>query len=375
MTAELTQAIDWRHDLHRHPELLYDLPWTSGFVAERLREMGMDSVTTGVGRSGVVAVLQGERPGPVTALRADMDALPITEATGAPHASLHQGRMHACGHDGHMAMLLLAARRVATQRDFAGTAVFIFQPAEENGGAGARAMLQDGLITRFGMTQIFGMHCMPGLQGGQFFTRPKGIMAAADSLRITIEGRGGHAARPDTCVDPALVASHIHVALQSIVSRNIDPVASAVISITQMEASDNEDIIAPIARLAGTVRTLDEAVRDHCEAAITRIATGVAAAHGAQAKVEYLRDYPVTVNAPAAMARAARSAAAVAPTQIDTPPLMVSEDFSFMLQALEGAFLFLGQGDGPGLHSPTFEFNDAVLNVGARFWEQLIRDQ
>ncbi len=374
MTEDLTDAIGWRHELHRHPELLFDLPWTAGFVADRLRSFGL-AVETGIGGSGVVAVARGDRPGPVTGLRADMDALPILETASAHPVSLHPGRMHACGHDGHMAMLLLAARRLAARRDFAGAAVFIFQPAEENGGAGARAMLQDGLIERFGIEQVFGMHCLPGLTENTFGTRPGGIMAAADSLRIRIEGRGGHAARPETCIDPGLVASHIHLALQTVVSRSLDPLASAVISITQMEASDNEDIIAPTARLAGTVRTLDEAVRDQCEAAIERIATGVAAAHGARAEVEYLRDYPVTVNDPAAMARAARSAAAIAPTVTDTPPLMVSEDFSFMLQARPGAFLFLGQGPGPGLHSPEFQFNDAVLDTGARFWERLIRDQ
>lgn len=368
----LDDAITWRQQLHSKPELLFDLPQTSAFVADKLGSFGLDDVVTGLGRTGVVGILRGKGPGPVTGLRADMDALPIVEATGLPYASQAPGRMHACGHDGHTAMLLLAARRLAELRDFPGTAVFIFQPAEENGGAGARAMIEDGLMDRFGIQEVYGLHCMPGLPEGQFATRPGGIMAAADSLRIRIHGIGGHAARPEQGVDPLLVASHLHLALQSIVSRNIDPIASAVISITQMKASENEDIIAPEALMAGTVRTLDEAVRDLCEERILAVAEHVARAHGAQVEVKYLRDYPVTVNHPKGVARATAAAEQAGSVDPGTRPLMVSEDFSFMLRERPGAMIFLGQGNGPGLHSPLFDFNDRILSTGADYWVSLI---
>lgn len=237
-------AVAIRRDLHAHPELLFDVPRTAGLVARYLRAWGCDEVVEGVGRSGVVATIQGSRPGPSIGLRADMDALPIHEATKRPYASQTSGRMHACGHDGHVAMLLLAARQLAHSRDFAGKAVLVFQPAEENGGAGARAMLQDGLIEKFGPERMFGLHVMPGLPKGQFATRKAGIMAAADSLRITVVGKGGHAGRPETCIDPLLSCSHIHLALQSILSRNLEPTQASVVSITMIEASDNEDTIA-----------------------------------------------------------------------------------------------------------------------------------
>lgn len=371
--ADVQTAIGWRQRLHAHPELLFDLPKTSAFVADRLEEFELDSVVRGIGGCGVVGVLHGLKPGGVTGLRADMDALPIQEQTGLRHASVTSGRMHACGHDGHMAMLLLAARRLSRTRDFSGVVVFIFQPAEENGGAGARAMLRDGLLERFAIEEVFGLHCMPNYSEGRFSTRSGGIMAAADSLRITVTGVGGHAARPETCVDPLLVASHIHIALQTIVARNIDPLASAVISITRVAASENEDTIAPTASMSGTVRTIDESVRDFCEHRIHNIAAGVAKSFGATAKVEYIRDYPVTVNHPAAVARATKAAARVSQVNADTPPLMVSEDFSFMLRERPGAFMFLGQGPGPGLHSSMFDFNDRILMIGADYWISLVR--
>ena len=371
--AFLDEAITWRRQLHAEPELLFELPRTAAFVSEKLRSFGLDEVVTGLGQTGVVGVLRGARPGPVIGLRADMDALPVMEATGLPYASGFSGQMHACGHDGHTAMLLLAASRLAEARDFAGTAVFIFQPAEENGGDGARSMIQDGLMDRFGIEEVYGLHCMPGLPEGHFATRCGGFMAAADILRIRILGQGGHAARPELSVDPLLVASHIHVALQSIVSRNVDPIASAVISITQMEASNNEGVIAPEAYMAGTVRTVDETVRDLCEARIRTLAEYVARAHSAHAEVDYIRDCPVTVNHPDGVTRAVAAASRVGPIDADAHPVMITEDFSVMLRERPGAFVFLGQGEGPGLHSPLFDFNDRILGTGADYWVSLIK--
>lgn len=370
----IAEAVALRRDLHAHPELLFDLPRTSGLVAQRLRDWGCDTVTEGVGRSGVVATIEGGRPGPAFGLRADMDALPIHEETGQPHASRSAGRMHACGHDGHMAMLLLAARHLAATRAFSGRAVLIFQPAEENGGAGARAMLQDGLIARFGPDRIFGLHVMPGLPKGQFAIREAGIMAAADSLRITVTGQGGHAGRPETCIDPLLVCSHIHIALQSIVARALDPLMAGVLSITMMEGSDNEDSIATRAVMRGTVRTLDEAARDRIEDRITAMAPAIAAGFGATAVVDYLRDYPVTWNDPAAASLFASAAAGCAPVDRQVAPLMVSEDFGFYGSAVPTAFGFLGMGQGPGLHQASFDFDDSLLPTGAAIWVALARE-
>lgn len=349
----IAEAVALRRDLHAHPELLFDLPRTSGLVAQRLRDWGCDTVTEGVGRSGVVATIEGGRPGPAFGLRADMDALPIHEETGQPHASRSAGRMHACGHDGHMAMLLLAARHLAATQAFSGRAVLIFQPAEENGGAGARAMLQDGLIARFGPDRIFGLHVMPGLPKGQFAIREAGIMAAADSLRITVTGQGGHAGRPEACIDPLM---------------------AGVLSITMMEGSDNEDSIATRAGMRGTVRTLDEAARDRIEDRITAMTPAIAAGFGATAVVDYLRDYPVTWNDPAAASLFASAAAGYAPVDRQVAPLMVSEDFGFYGSAVPTAFGFLGMGQGPGLHQASFDFDDSLLPTGAAIWVALARE-
>ncbi len=366
----------WRHDFHRNPELLYDVHRTAGLVAERLRAFGCDEVVSGIGRTGVVGVIKGRAPGGRTiAMRADMDALPITEANpGLAHASLTPGRMHACGHDGHTAMLLGAARELCATRAFAGTAVVVFQPAEE-GGAGGRAMVEDGLMTRFAIDEIYGMHSFPGLPIGAFALRPGPIMAAADRFEITVEGRGGHAANPHLCVDPVLAGAQITVALQTIVSRNVDPLDACVVSVTQFHAGSAGNAIPQSAQLGGTVRTLRAATRDLVENRVRSIVEGVSSAHGAQASVRYGRGYPVTVNHPE-QARFAADVAAqisgVGKVDADHPPMMGAEDFSFMLEARPGAFVFLGNGNTAGLHNPAYDFDDAALPVGISYWVRLV---
>ena len=374
--ADRQQAVaEWRHDIHRHPEVMYDVHRTAGLVAERLRDFGCDEVVTGVGRTGVVGVIRGRGPsGRTLALRADMDALPITEETNLPHASTMPGRMHACGHDGHTAMLLGAAQHLCETRSFAGTAVVIFQPAEE-GGAGARAMIGDGLMDRFGIDEVYGMHNLPGLPLGSFALRPGPIMAAADRFEIRIEGKGGHAASPHLCVDPILAGAQMVSALQAIVSRNVDPIESCVVSVTVFNAGSAQNVIPQSAKLAGTVRTLKAETRDFAERRLREIVAGIANAHQVTATVSYARGYPVTVNHATETARAAAAARAVAAVgRVDdaVPPIMGAEDFSFMLEARPGAFIFVGNGDTAGLHHPSYDFNDAAIPYGISYWVRLI---
>ena len=368
-------ATAWRRDIHRNPETLYDVHRTAGLVAERLRAFGCDEVVTGIGRTGVVGVIRGRRgTGGAIGLRADMDALPIGEQTNLPYASQVPGKMHACGHDGHTAMLLGAARRLCETRAFDGTAVCVFQPAEE-GGAGARAMIQDGLMTRFGIDEIYGMHNLPGLAVGQFALRPGPIMAAADRFEIEIEGRGGHAAQPHLTVDPVLVGAHIVTLAQSIVSRSVDPLEACVVSITVFQAGSAQNAIPQTAKLAGTTRTLTGAMRDLAEARLKSIAESVAGAHGAKATLRYSRGYPVTRNDPAKTRLAEAAATAVAgPGGVDAAiaPIMGAEDFSYMLEARPGAFVFIGNGDSAGLHHPAYDFNDAAIPHGIRYWVSLV---
>ncbi|OJU23834.1 MAG: amidohydrolase, partial [Nitrobacter sp. 62-13] len=299
--ADLQSDIaDWRRDIHEHPELLYDVRRTAAFVADRLREFGCDEVATGLGRTGVVGVIKGRKAAAdgavnVIGLRADMDALPIHEETNLPYASKTPGKMHACGHDGHTAMLLGAARYLAETRNFAGEAVVIFQPAEE-GGAGAAAMIKDGLMDRFRIDQVFGMHNLPGVPLGSFAIRPGPIMAATDAVDFRIEGHGGHAARPHLCIDPVLAGSQLVVALQSIVSRNVDPLESAVISVCEFHAGSTRNVIPQTVELGGTVRTLKADVRDQMEKRIREVAAGVALTTGTRIDVRFRRGYPVTVN-------------------------------------------------------------------------------
>ncbi|MFL6934705.1 MAG: M20 aminoacylase family protein [Xanthobacteraceae bacterium] len=368
----------WRQDIHAHPEILYDVHRTAARVAERLKEFGCDEVVTGIGRTGVVGVIRG-RKGPgssrkVVGLRADMDALPIAEETSVRYRSTVPGKMHACGHDGHTAMLLGAAKYLTETRNFAGTAVVIFQPAEE-GGAGANAMVKDGLMERFAIEEVYGMHNFPGLAVGEFAIRPGPIMAAADRIGIEITGVGGHAARPHLTVDPVLVGAHIVSQVQSIVSRNVDPADAAVVSISVVQAGNVDNVSPQTARLGGTARSFRPETRDLLERRLKEIVQGTAQLHGATARLTYTRDYPVTRNHEQQTAFAATVAAEIAGTDrvnVNVDPVMGAEDFSFMLQARPGAFIFVGNGDSAGLHNPAYDFNDDVIPVGASYWARLV---
>jgi hippurate hydrolase len=366
----------WRQDFHRYPELQYDVHRTAARVAELLGSFGVDEVVTGIGRTGVVAVIRGGNGGDgrVIGLRADMDALPITERTGAAYASETPGTMHACGHDGHTAMLLGAAKYLAETRNFAGTAVLIFQPAEEGGGGG-RAMLEDGLVERFGIEEFYGLHNMPSLPAGHFGIRVGGIMAATDEFQITIEGRGGHAARPNNTVDPVIVAAQMVLALQSIVSRNVDPMREAVLSVTMLEAGTAFNVIPRTAKLTGTVRTLDPEVRQYVEDRLRAVATGIAETFGASVSIHYRNGYPVTVNAAGPTAFAAQVARSVAGAdRVDDAAdgMMGGEDFAYMLEARPGAYIFLGNGPSTELHTDTYDFNDDIIPVGVSYWAKLV---
>jgi hippurate hydrolase len=366
----------WRRDIHAHPELAYDVHRTAGVVAEKLRNFGCDDVVTGIGRTGVVGVIRGSRTGNVRTigLRADMDALPIEEANEVPHKSTVPGKMHACGHDGHTAMLLGAARYLAETRNFAGTAVVIFQPAEEGGGGG-RSMVQDGLMERFGIEEVYGMHNFPGLPVGQFALRPGPLMAAADRILIEIEGFGAHAARPHLGIDTVLVGAQIVNQIQSIVSRNVDPLEAAVITITVFQAGTTDNVIPQTGILRGTARSLTPKMRDLVESRLQQMVPAIAQAHGATAKLTYRRDYPVTRNHEEQTAFATSVAGEIAgPERVNdrVPPVMGAEDFSYMLEARPGAMIFVGNGDTAGLHHPRYDFNDEAIPVGTSYWVRLV---
>jgi amidohydrolase len=370
------EIIGWRHDLHAHPELMYDVHRTAASVAEKLKSFGCDEVVTGIGRTGVVGVIRGrkEAPDQVIGLRADMDALPIEEATGLSYKSTVPGKMHACGHDGHTAMLLGAAKYLADTRNFAGTAVVIFQPAEE-GGAGGKAMLDDGMMDRFGIKQIYGMHNYPGMPVGQFGIRPGPIMAATDTIVIEIEGRGGHAARPHLTVDAVVVGSQIISNAQAIVSRNVSPLKSAVISIPMFRAGNAENVLPQTVALRGTVRTFDPEVRELIRKRLKELVEGIAMAHGAKATLNFVPGYPVLDNHPDETDFAASVAKEVAGgdrVDTDLPPMMGGEDFAFMLQARPGAFIWVGNGDSAGLHHPEYNFNDEAIPYGTSYWVKLV---
>ena len=372
----------WRRDLHAHPELMYDVHRTAAFVADRLREFGCDEVATGLGRTGVVGVIKGRnpaRPGDLKAigLRADMDALPIEEETGVAYRSTDPGKMHACGHDGHTAMLLGAARYLAETRNFAGDAIVIFQPAEE-GGAGAAAMIKDGLMDRFKIDQVYGMHNSPGMPIGSFATRPGPAMAATDHLDILIEGMGGHAARPHKSIDSVLIGAQLVVALQTIVSRSVDPLESAVVSMCEFHAGNANNVIPQTARLCGTTRSLTAEVRDLIEQRVREIVAGVAQMSGAKIKLDYERSYPVLVNHAAETDIAVRVATQVAGAtnvQSDIPPVMGAEDFAYMLEERPGSFIFIGNGESAGLHHPAYDFNDDAIVFGSSYWIKLVETQ
>jgi hippurate hydrolase len=366
----------WRRDLHAHPELALQEVRTSGVVQQRLREFGVDEIATGIAKTGVVGVIRGRGPGGAIGLRADMDALPIAEETGKPYASTTPGLMHACGHDGHTAMLLGAARYLAETRNFDGTVYVIFQPAEENHGGG-EMMVQEGLFERFPMDRVFGMHNWPSVPAGHFTWRVGPVMAAVANIAVTVNGRGAHGAYPHIGVDPIVTAAAIVTALQTIVARNIDPLENGVVTIGSINGGIAANVIPQSVRLTGTARWFTPSVGDQLEEGVRRIATNVALAHGAAADVEYSRVYPATVNDEEAAGMARRAMTAVAGearvSHMDQPT-MGGEDFSFMLNAKQGAYVMLGGGRGPDepqVHHPKYDFNDDILPVGASYWATL----
>ena len=379
VAKSLPELTEFRRDLHRNPELLYDVHATAAKVAAALREAGVDEVVEGIGRTGVVGVIRGQSntSGRAIGLRADMDALPIMEETGAEWASTVPGKMHACGHDGHTTMLLGAAKQLAESRAFDGTVLVIFQPAEE-GGAGAKAMIDDGMLTRWPLDEVYGMHNKPDLPLGEFGVCAGPLMGSVDEVRITIEGVGGHAAFPHNTVDPLMPTSALIQALQSIVSRNLDPLKSAVISITTIHGGDAFNVIPQAITMTGTVRTLDEGVRDMVETRIAKAVQGVADAYDAKATLDYIRMYPVTVNAEVGAERAAAAAIAVSGEErVDQSwsPAMGGEDFSFMLNEVPGAMIFVGNGPSAGLHHPKYDFNDEAMSWGCSYWTTLVRQR
>lgn len=377
VSKEVAALTEFRRDLHRNPELLYEVTRTAASVAEALRAAGVDEVHEGIGRTGVVGVIRGQsdRSGRMIGLRADMDALPIEEATGAAWASTVPGRMHACGHDGHTTMLLGAAKHLADSRAFDGTVIVIFQPAEE-GGAGAKAMLDDGLFLRWPVSEVYGMHNRPNLPVGQFTIAPGPIMGSVDEIRITVTGRGGHAARPDQTIDPIVVSSALIQAIQSVTSRTVDPMDNAVVSITSIHAGDAFNVIPQSVEMGGTVRTLREEVRTHIEEQLARLVPNIAAGFDATGTIEYVRHYPVTVNHEAETLLAAQAAMEVAGedrVSLDMPPVLGGEDFSFMLNEVPGAMINIGNGPGANLHHPEYDFNDDVIAWGCSYWTTLVR--
>jgi amidohydrolase len=373
---------EWRHDLHAHPETAFEERRTADVVARLLQSFGIE-VERGLAKTGIIGTLHGERPGggggsgPAIALRADMDALPILEKNGFAHASTHPGRMHACGHDGHTAMLLGAAKYLAETRNFAGTVHFIFQPAEENEG-GARVMIEEGLLQRYPFAAVYGMHNWPGLPAGQFAIRPGPMMAAFDIFEISVRGRGAHAAMPHLGIDPVVAAAQIVGGLQTIASRTVNPLEGAVVSVTQIHGGDTWNVIPDEVVLRGTTRSFDPTVRDLLEPTIRRIAEGVCASLGASMDLRYERRYPPTVNSPAETEIAASTAAALVGAdnvRRDLLPSMGAEDFAWFLEQRPGAYIWIGNGDAATgqamLHNPHYDFNDEILALGASYWARL----
>ncbi len=373
--SELQQEVaGWRRHLHENPELLFDVYDTSNFVAGKLKEFGCDTVQTGIGRSGVVGIIKGSRgSGPVVGFRADMDALPIYETSGREWSSKTPGKMHACGHDGHTAMLLGAAKYLAETRNFRGSVAVIFQPAEEGGGGGLE-MVNDGMMETFGISQVYGMHNAPGLPVGHFATRNGSVMAAADEFEIIVHGRGGHAAQPHTTIDPVLVSSHVVIALQAIASREVDPLKSVVVTVATVHGGEASNVIANTVKLSGTVRTLLPETRDYAEKRLREIARGIAGSFGASVDVHYRRGYPVTFNHADETEFALgimRKVAGEKAVEGNMPPLMGAEDFSYMLEARPGAFVFIGNGDSANLHHSAYDFNDEAIPYGISYWVML----
>ncbi len=391
LVARLQERFErWAHlrrDLHAHPELAFEETRTAMTVARVLRNAGLE-VHEGIGRTGVVGVLRAGSGSASIGLRADMDALPMTEQNTFAHRSIHAGRMHGCGHDGHTAMLLAAAEYLAETRCFDGTVYFIFQPAEEGRG-GAAAMIADGLFERFPMQAVFGLHNWPGLPLGEMAVHAGASMACSDEIEIVVEGRGAHAAMPHLGADPVLAGAAIVQSLQSIVSRNVPPVECGVVSITQFHAGEAYNVIPQSASLRGTARAFSSGVREQLEAGIRRVAAGVAAAHGVEATVSYRRGYPPTVNSAVEAdfcATVARELMGDAGVHTNYPPSMGAEDFAYMLQEKPGCYVWLGNGGGPDgasqpgheegggcmLHNPRYDFNDRIIPLGVAYWTRLV---
>ncbi len=372
------EMTDWRRDLHAHPETAFEEHRTSDFIADKLTAFGVDDVVRGLAGTGVVGVVRGRHGGGgAIGLRADIDALDILEQTNKPYASKIEGKMHACGHDGHTTMLLGAAKYLAETRNFAGTAYLIFQPAEENEGGG-RVMIEDGLFEKFPMEQVYGLHNWPGDRVGRFSMRTGPVMASYDIFEIAVEGHGAHGAMPHQGIDPVVTAAQIVTALQSIASRNVDPIESVVVSVTQIHGGDAYNVIPEVVELKGTIRTFKPKVQDLAEKRVGEIATSIAQAHGARAEVRYERRYPPTVNAAQETEIAAGVAAKIVGeemVQTDVAPVMGSEDFAFMLNEKPGNYTFLGCGEHvSNVHSPQYDFNDEILPIGATYWAKLVEE-
>ncbi len=364
----------WRRHLHTIPELGRECFKTAAFVEEKLREFGVDKIQTGFATTGIVAIVNGQGDGPTIGLRADMDGLPIIETTGLDYQSTHEGRMHACGHDGHTTMLLGAAKYLCETRNFSGRVALIFQPDEESTG-GAEAMVEEGILDTFDISQVYGIHNMPDFPVGGFFTTTGPLMAGADVFDINIKGRGGHGAMPHGTVDPVLAACSIAQAIQTIVSRNVDAAERLVISVTQIHTGSVDNVIPDTAYMNGTVRSFTPEVRELAERRLREIVAGQAASYGCEAEVVYNRGYPTTYNSAEGVVtatKAARDVSGVEAVVDDFEPVMGSEDFSYMLEKRPGAYLFMGQGPSAGLHHPEYNFNDDVAPVGASFFARLV---
>ena len=376
--AELQDQItEWRRDMHEHPELMFDTHRTSALVEEKLKAFGCDEVVTGIGRTGVVGVIKGRETGSgrVIGLRADMDALPIHEETGVDYASKTDGAMHACGHDGHTAMLLGAAQYLAETRNFDGTCVVIFQPAEEGGGGG-REMCEDGLMERFGVQEVYGMHNWPGIPEGKFAIRPGPFFAATDVFNIEIEGRGGHAAKPNETIDPVVMSGQLVNALQTITARNADPTEQLVVSVTSIQSSSNAfNVIPQSVHLLGTVRTMSAAMRDLAETRMQALCDGIGAGFGGTITLDYKRSYPVMVNHDEQTDFAAGVARSVSGQCDEAPLIMGGEDFAYMLEERPGAYILMGNGDTAKVHSPDYNFNDDAIPAGCSWWAEIVEQR
>ena len=364
----------WRQHLHRNPELGFDCHNTAAFIADRLREMGVDEIHQGIAKTGLVAIINGQGDGPTIGLRADMDALPIHEITGAEHASTIPGKMHACGHDGHVTMLLGAAKYLCETRRFSGRVALLFQPAEEDGGGG-QVMVQEGAMDRFGIGTVYGIHNAPNVPFGHFHTTTGALMASVDTATVNITGKGGHGATPHECIDPVVAVVGMVQAIQTIIPRNVYALDEAVISVTQIHTGTASNIVPETAMFQATIRAFNPEVRALLKRRFYEIVEGHAAAYNVKADIHYDWGYPATVNHEAEARFAAEVAAEVAgadAVDANANREMGSEDFSYMLEARPGAYLFLGTGPGAGLHHPAYDFNDEAAPIGASFFARLV---